>query len=148
MNIISRGLIWALPSVILLFVACGNDDGGPVGSGSCGLEPTFTSIYTSRLNTGSCASGGCHNAVSNAGGLNFQQAQADVLADFVDVASLSIPSKIRVVPGNASESYFHEKVRSNDPGGALGRMPPTGSPLSACEIDAIGDWINAGALND
>ena len=49
-----------------------------------------------------------------------------------------------VEPGDAENSYLIHKIegRAGIVGGA---MPPVGDPLTADEIMAIRDWINAGA---
>ncbi|MBI5838230.1 MAG: hypothetical protein HZB25_13405 [Candidatus Eisenbacteria bacterium] len=62
----------------------------------------------------------------------------------VNVPSREVPSKMRVVPGDPAASYTLSKVRG-DAGIVGGRMPLGGPYLSAEEVQAIEDWIRAGA---
>ena len=47
-----------------------------------------------------------------------------------------------IVPGSPDESSLIHRISSNDPDL---RMPPTGKPLTAAEIEALRSWISAGA---
>ncbi len=127
-------------------VGCGNDSGGPVGEiGACAVESTFSSIYTNRLSTNTCARAGCHASASSAGGLDLAQPQADLHADLIDRASQARPADVLVAPGQSAQSYLFVKLTRDDVPG--GRMPPGGS-LDQCEIDAIAAWIDGGALEN
>ena len=136
---------WFASAVV--FAGCGNDSGGPIGdeSAACAVAASFTSIYTNRLSTTSCARGGCHATSSSAGGLDFEQAQVDLHSDLVEQASRGRPAENLVAPGQSAQSYFLAKLTDGSVPGGI--MPPGGS-LDQCEIDAITAWIDAGALND
>jgi hypothetical protein len=80
-------------------------------------------------------------------GLNLTSASASH-ANLVGVASVLTPSVQRVVAGNANNSFLIHKLEGTVPGGgpvAGARMPLLGQPLSQATIDAIRQWINAGA---
>ena len=141
--------VWWLAVLGVVAIACGNDDGGPIGSGGdgCTIEASFSSIYANRLNTGTCASASCHDGNSVSAGLNFSKAPADVLADLVGVSSVSAPTKVRIVAGDADTSFFFEKLSNPAVEGVFGQMPPSGQ-LDNCELEAVRSWIDAGAQND
>jgi len=68
-------------------------------------------------------------------------------ASIVNVASMEQPSVLRVKPGDPDNSYLYRKITGAS--GITGvRMPKSGAALSAAEIQAIHDWIAAGALNN
>jgi hypothetical protein len=65
-------------------------------------------------------------------------------ANVVGVASTEVPSLNRIEPGNPDGSYLLRKVEGSAAVG--GRMPLDGPPyLSNAQIQAIRDWISAGA---
>ena len=141
---------------------CGNDNGGEVqdagliqmdattsdGGSNCLIDSTFSSIFTKVLNTHTCFDGGCHGAFPG-GGLAFNMDKASartaLLGDTVNAPSKAGFPK-RVVPGNAAQSFLHEKLtNANVP---LGIMPLGAAKLPDCEIAAIDAWIQGGALDN
>jgi hypothetical protein len=112
-----------------------------------GIQPTLQSIQTNVF-TPICA--GCHTGPSSnvmPSGLNLTSASASH-ANLVGVASVLTPSVQRVAAGNANNSFLIHKLEGTVPGGgpvAGARMPLLGQPLSQATIDAIRQWINAGA---
>lgn len=79
------------------------------------------------------------------------QAGLDLSAGMSHAALVDVPSTQTgfdlVEPGDAENSYLIHKLEGR-PGIVRDRMPPSGDPLTAEEIAAIRDWINAGALNE
>lgn len=146
-------------SLLAVTASCGNDNGGtnPDGgmrpdAGTPCVEASFTSIHDELLSTNTCAIAGCHGAQNSQGNLNLKagkQAAYDALLNggtFNDRANSQFPD--RVVAGTSTASYLYVKVsQNNPPGGGSGRMPP-GLPLADCDVEAIRDWIEAGAPND
>jgi hypothetical protein len=53
----------------------------------------------------------------------------------------------RLVPGDASASYFYKRITENDPPSFL-QMPLNKPPLSIAEQNLFKTWINKGALNN
>jgi hypothetical protein len=107
------------------------------GSGTA----TFTAVQN-EIFTPSCALSGCHNAGSQASGLNLSAGAA--YGEIVDVASVEQSSRDRIEPGEPSESYLYLKVTGD--GSITGsRMPLGGPALSEDLIDLLRDWIEAGA---
>jgi hypothetical protein len=108
------------------------------------LQPTFSSINT-QVFQGICV--GCHNAggAAFAGGLRLDAGQA--YNQLVNTPSTGKSAAVRVIPGNASDSYLIHKLegRSDIVGS---RMPLNGPFLSQADIDVIRTWIAQGAQNN
>ena len=103
------------------------------------LEATFSSIQTQVFQP-SCVNVGCHPG----GGAPFSL-QSDVA--YQNLVNRSSPYNMpRVKPGDADSSALYHKVLGSSGFGR--RMPLGGNALSAEKINAIRDWINAGAKND
>ena len=73
-------------------------------------------------------------------------AAGNTYAFTVGVDAVELSGFKRVAPGNAKDSYLYMKV-AGDPRITGFRMP-FGGMLSDAEIDEIGAWIDAGALNN
>lgn len=136
----------------LLISACGNDDGGPVvDAGPMCIEAKFSEVH--KLISGPrCATAGCHGGDTPAGGLKLDVDVATAHANLVGAATAnseaagSFPT--RVVARSSTTSFFYLKVaEAMPPGGGSGRMPP-GGMLTACDVEAIAQWINEGAENN
>jgi hypothetical protein len=111
-----------------------------------GIQPTLQSIQTNVF-TPICS--GCHNGVGTLlpGVLNLTTVSASH-ASLVGVASIWRPAVQRVQAGNAANSFLIHKLEGVEPGGGPVpgmRMPLGLQPLSQPTIDAIRQWINAGA---
>ena len=53
--------------------------------------------------------------------------------------------KIRVIPGNAQDSYLVIKIEGRQ---GVGSRMPVGGALDAVDITNIRNWINEGAKNN
>lgn len=93
----------------------------------------FTQIIAPR-----CATAGCHNTQTKAGGL----ALAEECAAYTALLEKDACGKPRLVPSNADSSLL-DKLESSKPA-CGGPMPPAGS-LDAPELNAIRAWVEAGA---
>ena len=100
------------------------------------VQPIFTT---------NCALSGCHTGASPSGSLNL--AASSSRAQLVNIAAVGFPGAIRVIPGDASNSYL---IRKLEGGPNIGGNPmPDGRPaLPAATIQKIRDWITAGAPNN
>ncbi|HVN76704.1 MAG TPA: PKD domain-containing protein, partial [Thermoanaerobaculaceae bacterium] len=67
-------------------------------------------------------------------------------ASIVNVPSTEQPSVLRVKPGDPDNSYLYQKITGA--AGISGSRMPLGGTLTAAQIQAIHDWIVAGAPND
>lgn len=105
-------------------------------------NPSFAQDIQTIFNT-SCAVSGCHNNTAEAG-LNLSQGLA--YANIVNVESTQVPSKKRVLPNDAQNSYLVEKIEGRQSVGS--RMPLNRNPLTNTQIQNIRNWINRGAQNN
>jgi len=123
--------------------ACGRSPTTPTPSTP--TAPTLSMIQTQIFDT-SCTT--CHTDVGRtpSAGLNLKSGSA--FANLVGVPSSNSPGAVRVIPGNANNSYLVQKIEGA--AGIVGlRMPRNGPPfLSDAQIKMIRDWITAGALNN
>jgi len=102
--------------------------------------PTLTQLQT-EVFTPSCAVSGCHTGGSPPQGLNLSAGQT--FGNTVNVPASEVPSLDRIEPGDPDASYLVRKVEGTASVG--GRMPLGGPPLSNSQIQAIRDWVSAGA---
>jgi hypothetical protein len=117
------------------------------------LQPTFTSIQREILETtdesGRAACTNCHTDAGGrnpSGGLNLRHDLA--YASLVSVASRGKAGAVRVIPGDANNSYVVQKLEGA-PGIVGERMPRTGGPyLTEGQLTIIKRWIATGANND
>ena len=136
-----------LPFAVFLAVACGRlkepTDPG-VGAGEP-IDPTatFTRVQN-EIFTPTCAALGCHDPLGHQESQILSPGRA--YANTVGVASIEIPSLVRVAPSDPANSYLYRKITG---AGITGdRMPQTGTVLSDAQIKLVRDWIRRGAPND
>ena len=103
---------------------------------SCGpVEPVPQEV--ADLFTGSCGGAGCHTDGGQSGSLKLDP---DVAAgELVGVAASGKPGAVRVVAGDAANSYLVQKMT-----GEFVPLMPLGAkdPLPDAEIDTVRNWIN------
>jgi len=99
----------------------------------------------SKVFSASCTFSGCHlGAAANAGHLSLEPGQAR--SQLINMVSTSDTAWMRVVPGNAANSYLLVAVGSQPgPSPADGIMPLGNPKLCVEKRDAIRRWIEAGA---
>lgn len=113
------------------------------------LEPTFTSIqqqiFENTDSSGRTACTTCHTSTGRnpSGGLNLNH---DVAYDqLVNLAARGKTGAVRVVPGDAANSYLVQKLEGA-PGIAGRRMPFNGPPyLTDGQLLILKRWIAIGA---
>ena len=109
-----------------------------------GLQASLDSIQANVFAV-SCAFSGCHSGPTGPGlptGLNLTSADAS-FANLVNVASVEVPTVLRVAPGDADASYLVQKLEGTAAVG--GQMPAGSPPLDQATIDIIRAWIDSGA---
>jgi len=113
------------------------------------LEPTFASIqhdiFESTDSAGRAACTNCHTNVGRnpSAGLNLAH---DLAYDqIVNMASSRKPGAVRIVPGDADNSYLVQKLEGKS--GIVGnRMPNNGPPyLTDGQIMILRRWVAIGA---
>jgi len=139
----SGWLVYVLVGFLALLSSCaggGAEEEGVEG----GLEPTLPSIQV-NIFTPICAVFGCHTGANAPQGLRLDSA-TESFNNLVGVPSVGRPDLMlfRVDPGSPDESYLVWKIEGR-PGIEGGRMPLNQAPLSSEQIDAIRQWILAGA---
>jgi hypothetical protein len=115
------------------------------------LDATFSSIQSTIFeasdSSGRPACTDCHNtrfAPFN-GGLDLSRDLA--YANLVGVASRGKSGAVRVIPGDAANSYLIHKLDGRS--GIVGlRMPTSGPYLTTGQISVIERWIELGARRD
>ena len=140
--------LFLLTSLVMAISACGgygssssnNDD-------TTTVEATLSSIQT-NIFTPKCATSGCHSSSTASNGLSL--AEGESFGELVAIPSQDIPTVNRVTPANPGASYLINKLEGTQTsvGGAGAQMPRGGSPLDTGDIQAIKDWITAGAENN
>jgi hypothetical protein len=100
------------------------------------------SAIETQIFSRNCTFSSCHGA-SMQQGLSLG---APAHGHLVGVASSEVPAMMRVVAGDPAASYLLHKIESPSPMAGV-RMPPD-QPLPASKIEAIRQWIAAGAAND
>jgi hypothetical protein len=131
----------------LFAVACGelktptSPDGGPP------LPPDPTATFTRVQNevfTPNCTTIACHDPLGQQSQLMLIPGQA--YGNTVNVASVEMPSLMRIRPNDPGNSYLYRKITG---AGITGdRMPLNQPPLSEQQLSLVRDWIRRGAPND
>jgi len=142
-------------TLVLLLTACGGG-GGPTDPGGGGggnnggnsggptvkADPSFANDVMEVFDRRGCTASSCHGG--GQGGLTMSSAST-AYANLVNVQSPN-SGEVRVIPGNANDSYLVKKLEGRQAVGA--RMPNGGSPLDATDLANIKNWINQGAKNN
>jgi hypothetical protein len=146
-----RLLYGALAIVIMVMVAACDESLPSITGPTPNLVPTFSSIqseiFSNGDSSGRVACTQCHNAIGRLfNGLDLSPAVS--YANLVGVGSRGKPGAIRVISGDAENSYLIHKLEGR-PGIVGVRMPMSGPPyLTDGQILVIKRWIELGARND
>lgn len=123
----------------------GNNNNGGNNGGTTGptvkTDPSFSADIWELLQRNSCSSSGCHG--TGQGGLTMSSA-AGAFGNLVNVASPTT-GEIRVIPGNANDSYLVKKLEGRQ---STGDRMPVGGTLDATDLANVKNWINQGAKNN
>ncbi len=140
-----KKIFWAgiiLLSALTAFY-CDGDNGDNGNEPETPISDPSFSNHIQPILTNNCALGGCHNSTAQEG-LNLSQGVA--YSNIVNVASTQVPASMRVLPGDAANSYLVKKIEGTQTVGV--RMPKDRSALSSVSIQNIKNWINRGAKNN
>ena len=116
------------------------------------LTPTFSSIQREIFNTtdssGRAACTQCHNTQGAQQAARLNLSEGVSYAALVGTPSTNKAGAVRVIPGDAENSYLIQKLEGA--AGIVGqRMPRTGGPyLTPGQLLVIRRWIQLGAQND
>jgi hypothetical protein len=140
---VNARLAW-IAGMALLASSCGGDGVVSMVSGPPPSDaPTLTSLQDAIF-TPKCGVPGCHAPPAPEQGMNLSEGNTYVFTVGVDSTELS--GFKRVLPGNAADSYLYMKL-AGDPR-IVGERMPFGGMLTADEIEAVKQWIDAGALDN
>ena len=117
-----------------------NNPGGGNGSASVKDDPSFSADIVPIFSQQGCASSGCHAPPGEAG-LVLSTSPYNAL---VNVAS-SQTGELRVIPGNANDSYLIKKLEGR---ASFGQRMPVGGQLGSTDLANLKNWINKGAKNN
>jgi len=137
---------------VLAVLAAGCDEAlSDIAGPTPNLEATFSSIQSTIFeasdSSGRPACTDCHNTrfAQFNGGLDLSHDLA--YANLVGVASRGKAGAVRVIPGDAANSYLIHKLDGRS--GIVGlRMPTSGPYLTAGQLAVIQRWIELGARRD
>ena len=105
------------------------------------LEPTLESIQMNIFSAGCAVK--CHRLPTPKKDLNLEAGEA--YENLVNVPSVGIPAMMRVLPGDADNSYIIWKLEGRE--GIRNKQMPLNLPaLPSDQIDSIKTWINEGAV--
>jgi hypothetical protein len=127
-------------ATIAVSVSDGDTDAGCADQTSVTVTCTPTSTEVQAIVDTNCTS--CHSGSAPPRGLSLVD-----IRSVVGSAASGCPAKLRIVPGNAAESYLVDKILgvAQDGGCFSGKQMPLGkAPLAAGDIATITSWINAG----
>jgi Bacterial Ig-like domain len=125
----------------------GSSEGEPPQNPPPPSSPPFGANFSeiqAELFTPTCAASGCHTGAAAPQGLRLDEANSYGL--LVGVASMEVPSLLRVAPGDPDNSYLIHKLEGTASVGD--QMPLDGTPLPQASIDVIRQWIIEGAVDD
>src|SRR5262249_4329256 len=115
--------------------------------GECPMPPavTFDEIQQTIF-TPSCAIASCHDHISHTANLNLQadQSYANLANVSPDPFAAAQAGLLRVKPNSPDESFLLIKLTGPPPSEGS-KMPLTGTPLTAEQIDLVRNWILQGA---
>ena len=145
-----------LPFLTLLIcsflTACGGSD--PVGPGgnngnadprTIKTSPAFAADIVEIFTRRGCTSGSCHGG--GQGGLTLSSDPATSYGNLVGVSSPTA-LQVRVIAGDAANSYLVKKLEGTQGSGNGQQMPQVGSPLDNTDLTNIKNWIDTGAPNN
>jgi hypothetical protein len=133
------------------FVVRAKDQSGNIDANTKEVSATTSSVSYKNdiapIFTQNCANAGCHTGVKPAESMNLSTASL-AYSNLVNVASIECGADKRVNPGSPTTSYVMIKLLGSGTCFTGTQMPKTGGALPQTQIDLIGAWIGAGALNN
>lgn len=107
----------------------------------------FTADVQAIFNTSCAFANGCHAGPSPQQGQDLSAGNA--YASIVNVASMELPTMLRINPGDPLSSYLVHKIRGTHLSvGGQGVRMPFGGQLTQNEIDIVRAWVQNGAPNN
>lgn len=136
-------LVFASLGLVLgafIFAACSSPS-SPETPSTAKDDPSFSGDIQPIFSS-SCTATSCHGTSAQAG-MTLVQGQS--YNNLVNVDSSEEPTRKRVLPGDATNSYIVIKLEGRQ---TIGAKMPTGGSLDAASLQNIRNWINRGAQNN
>jgi len=139
---VKKKIVWTaiIVSVAFVFFYCGGHPA--VEPDVVYSDPSFHN-HIQPFFTNNCALNGCHNSTARAG---LVLLNGPAYINLVNIASTQEPNRMRVLPGDAANSYLVIKIEGNQTVGTP--MPQGRDPLDEVQIQNLKNWINKGAKNN
>ncbi len=145
-----------LLSVGLAFLACGGDSGtnpgvdggGGTGGGGTGSgrvvkeNPSYAADIQEIWDRRGCSQSQCHGSAMQ-GGLDLREGNSH--GELFNVPAQG-EEAVRVIPGNAQDSYLVIKLEGRQTFGD--QMPQSGTPLDSIDLANVRNWVDQGAENN
>lgn len=143
-------------SLGVLMAACGDDggSGGACPSGQVSCDGVCINEITATLDGANgiqaavfqptCTFSNCHGSEGIAQADLELSSVAVSEQELIDVDSTQVPTKLRVAPGQSADSYLMNKILGTGMADGTLQMP-VGGMLCAPRLEAIEQWIDAGA---
>lgn len=135
--------------MVLSFGACAGFEATDPGDSSTHrdgrqplADPSFSRVIQVLFDSNGCTKSSCHGAAQSVG-LDLREGNS--YESLVNVPSIKEIGKIRVIPGNAQDSYLVIKVEGRQ---NAGERMPLGGQLDSVDIRNIRNWIDKGAKNN
>jgi hypothetical protein len=131
-----------LGAAVAVAVGCSSDDTPTGGAGGRAIKasPSFANDIQEIFSRRGCTASQCHGAAVSQG-LDLRVGAA--YDSLVNVTSTEDPTKKRVLPGNAQDSYIVIKVEGRQSVGA--QMPAGLAPLDSIDLANLRNWIDQNA---
>ena len=113
------------------------------GKCTCGSGVSFAQAVQPFFNS-SCINNGCHGGVKPKEGLDLQDGKSHT--GLVGVASKQCSQRLLVAPGDPAASYLVDKLTGSNL--CAGTIMPKAGGVPPAQVEAISNWICAGAPNN
>ena len=140
--------LWSVLACAVCLAGCAGDGSPPSLGGTTttmgGGGAASLAMVQQQVFTPSCVFLGCHDALTQADGLNLSNETAsydELVGELSNCAS-----RILVTAGNADTSYLMAKVGAGSPAPCGATMPMALPALSPAQVQLIRSWIDGGAL--
>ncbi len=137
-----KKIFWA-GAIVLAVLAIYYCGGAPAGDLDVVYSNPSFRDHIQPIFTLNCSLYGCHHSTAQAGLVLMEGPSYENL---VNIPSTQEPNRMRVLPGDAANSYLIIKIEGNQTIGTF--MPQGREILDEVYIQNIKNWINRGALDN
>lgn len=148
MSIVTKSALPVMASAIFIGACSDATDPGtdPPPNGGSGREvvadPSFAQIIQPIFDRKGCTASNCHGSLQSAG-LDLRSGNSH--ASLVNEPASNEAGEIRVIPGDATNSYLMVKLEGRQ---NVGSQMPIGGSMDDIDLGNLRNWINQGAKNN